>query len=78
MVQRYEREARMNLVLRDRMDAFEEKLREFDFDWRGTSDWHSGGFEDKMRRTEWHLLIEAEQIGPDAMMLLRKYQTGMA
>lgn len=72
----------MNLVLRDRMDAFEEKLKDFDFNWRGTSEdasyWHSGGFEDKMRETEWRLLIEAEQIGPDAMMLLRRYQTGMA
>lgn len=71
----------MNLVLRDRMEAFEGKLKEFDFDWRSDKDgdaWNFLAYEDKLREQEWRLLIEAEQIGPDAVMLLRRYQTGMA
>lgn len=72
----------MNLVLRERMDEYEERLRDFNFNWR-TEDacddvWEHHTWGDKMKEMEWRLLIEAEQIGPDALMLLRKYQTGMA
>jgi len=66
----------VSLVLRERIEAFEEKLKSFQFDWEVQDHFPHGSWGAEMKEREWRLLIEAEQIGTEAVMLFRKYQCG--
>lgn len=64
----------MSFVSRDKLEAFEEKLKDFHFDWTKFEmpEPQAEGF----REQEWQLFWEAEQLGTEAVQLFRRYQAG--
>lgn len=66
----------MSFVSRDKMDEYEEQLKDFHFDWPKFD--LVGPAAEGFRAREWQLLIDAEHIGIEAVQLFRKYQAGVA